>query len=70
MEIGIRKNLTRRKHKMRDDNKLRKMVREMLDAEDKGFSDWEIDFLDGMLTKDYFTTNMADKIEQIYKKKM
>jgi len=46
------------------------MVQEMLNAEGKGFSDWEIEFLDSMLTKDSYSEKMADKIEQIYRKKM
>lgn len=53
-----------------DNIELRKMVQEMLNAEDKGFSDWEIEFLDSMLTKDSYSQKMADKIEQIYRKKM
>lgn len=51
-------------------NELRKMVQEMLDADDKGFNDWEIGFLDDMLKRDFYTQPMQDKIEQIYKKKM
>jgi hypothetical protein len=53
-----------------DNIELRKMVQEMLNAEGKGFSDWEIEFLDSMLTKDSYSEKMADKIEQIYRKKM
>jgi len=48
----------------------KKMVKEMLDAEDKGFNDWEIGFLDDMKKLSRFTTGQAEKIEQIYKKKM
>jgi hypothetical protein len=49
---------------------LREMVQEMLAADDKGFNDWEINFLDDMSKKDIFTENQANKIEQIYKRKM
>jgi len=54
-----------------DKNKeLRKMVREMLDEEDKSFSDWEIEFLDNMWKLTEYTERQANKIEQIYEKKM
>ena len=52
------------------DTELRKMVREMLDEEDKGFNDWEIEFLDNMWKLDRYTERQAAKIEQIYEKKM
>lgn len=31
-----------------DNQELRKMVKEMLDTEDKGFNNWELEFLDNM----------------------
>jgi hypothetical protein len=53
-----------------DNQELRKMVKEMLDAEDKGFNDWEIEFLDNMFKRTEYTTPQANKIEEIYSKKM
>lgn len=54
-----------------DDIELRNMVKEMLDADDKGFSDWEINFLDDMLKwSGSYRPKQAEKIELIYKKKM
>ncbi|KKL76531.1 hypothetical protein LCGC14_2043960 [marine sediment metagenome] len=48
-----------------------KMVKEMLAEENKGFSDWEIDFLDSLNTQTYsFTVKQKQVIEKIYKKKM
>ena len=48
----------------------RAKVHEMLDTEDKGLSDWEIEFLDAMLKRTTYTTKMMDKIDQIYETKM
>ena len=53
-----------------DDVELRKMVKEMLDADDKGFNNWEIEFLDDMWKKTKYSENMVDKIKKIYKEKM
>ncbi len=54
-----------------DDTELRNMVQEMLNTEDKGFSDWEIEFLDDMLKwSGAYRPKQADRIELIYKKKM
>lgn len=53
-----------------DFRELREMVQDMLAADDKGFNDWEINFLDDMAKKDKYTENQAEKIEQIYKRKM
>ncbi len=50
--------------------KLREMVYEMLQEEDKGFNNWEIEFLDDMYKRTEYTEKQAAKIEQIYAKKM
>lgn len=56
---------------MDDDAKeLRSMIQEMLATDDKGFNNWEIEFLEDMNKLTSFTPNQADKIEQIYKNKM
>ena len=49
----------------------RNMVKEMLDRDDIGLNNWEIEFLDNMFkwSKPY-TETQANKIEQIYNKKM
>jgi len=52
------------------DKELRKMVREMLDEGDKGFNDWEIEFLDNMWTHTKYNEKQTAKIEQIYEEKM
>lgn len=54
-----------------DNAELRKMVTEMLGETDKGFTDWEINFLDNMnrWLGDY-TKPQADRIERIYKERM
>ena len=50
---------------------LRNMVREMLDAEDAGFNDWEIEFLDSVWKwTGHYTERQQEKIEKIYEKKM
>ncbi len=50
---------------------LRNMVKEMLDAEDAGFNDWEIDFLDSVWNwTGHYSEKQQDKIEKIYKEKM
>ena len=47
------------------------MVREMLDAEDAGFNDWEIEFLDSVWKwTGHYTERQQKKIEAIYEKKM
>jgi len=46
------------------------MVREMLATTDKGFSDWEIEFLDDMWKRTWYKTNQSNKIEEIYNAKM
>ena len=53
-----------------DNKELRQMVREMLDEEDKGFSSWEVEFLDAMWKRTEYTDKQAAKIEQIYERKM
>jgi hypothetical protein len=55
---------------MSEFTQLHEMVKEMLNAEDKGFNDWEIEFLDDMYKRSTYSENMINKIEQIYKKKM
>lgn len=55
---------------MKDDGEYRAMVREMLDAEDKGFNNWEIEFLDDMFKRTTYFPKQAAKIEQIYDAKM
>ena len=55
---------------MADDKEYREMVKEMLDAEDAGFNDWEVEFLDNMYKRTTFSTAMQNKIEEIYKAKM
>jgi len=52
------------------DKEYREMVREMLATEDKGFNNWEIEFLDDMFKRTTYTPKQAAKIEQIYEKKM
>lgn len=49
---------------------LRKMVKEMLDREDAGFNNWEIEFLDDMYKRTFYTEKQATKIESIYEQKM
>jgi len=44
------------------------MVWEMLQAEDKGFNNWEIEFLDDMYKRMTYSEKQAAKIEQIYEK--
>lgn len=46
-----------------DDKELRKMVREMLDEEEKGFNNWEIEFLDNMWKLTIYTEHQAAKIQ-------
>lgn len=53
-----------------DNIELHKMVKEMLDTEDKEFTETQINFLDQMFDKKNFTKQEASKIEQIYKTKM
>lgn len=55
---------------MADDKEYREMVREMLDTDDKGLSNWEIEFLDNMFKRTTYTPRQAAKIEQIYEAKM
>lgn len=54
-----------------DEFTCRSMVREMLETTDKGFSRWEIDFLESISR---FTFMLSDKqkdtIEKIYKTRM
>lgn len=57
---------------MMDDNMVcRKMVQEMLDESDRGFTPWELDFLESVRAR---TGNLTDKqkdtIEKIYKRRM
>ena len=49
----------------------RKMVKEMLNETDKGFTDWEIEFLDNMWKRkaDYQDRQQA-KIEKIWEERM
>lgn len=49
---------------------LRKMVKEMLDESDKGFTDWEVRFLDDMYRRADFSENMEAKIVELYQSKM
>lgn len=54
-----------------DERTCRGMVREMLDAEDKGFSDGEIDFLESLHRwSRTYTPAQRDAIENIYKRRM
>jgi hypothetical protein len=53
-----------------DDTDYRDMVREMLDADDRGFNNWEIEFLDAMYKRTSYTENMRTKIDEIYEAKM
>jgi len=46
------------------------MVTEMLDEEDKGFSNWGIEFLDKMNDCVTFSLNERAKIGEIYERKM
>ncbi|HML74950.1 MAG TPA: hypothetical protein PKB02_10695 [Anaerohalosphaeraceae bacterium] len=55
---------------MDDYKTLRNMVLEMLNTEDRGFSEWEIDFLDGMKKQSAFTPKQAAAIEAVYRQKM
>jgi hypothetical protein len=56
---------------MNDDDAICKaMVREMLDFEDGGFTDWEISFLESVDTRTTFTKKQKDCIEELYKRKM
>lgn len=57
---------------MMDDNMVcRKMVQEMLDESDRGFTAWELEFLESVHAR---TGNLTDKqkdtIEKIYKRRM
>ena len=52
------------------DIEYRKMVKEMLDTEDKGFNNWEIEFLDDMFKRRTYTVKQMKKIDQIYDSKM
>jgi len=52
------------------DKELRKMVGEMLAEEDKGFNDWEIEFLDAMYLLTAYAVKQAEKIVQVYESKM
>ena len=50
---------------------LRNMVKEMLDTEDAGFNDWEIEFLDSVWKwTGHYTERQQEKIEKIYEKKI
>ena len=50
---------------------LRNMVKEMLDTEDAGFNDWEINFLDSVWNWDgRYSDKQQEKIEKLYKEKM
>jgi hypothetical protein len=55
---------------MENDKEIRKMVKEMLDTEDKGFNNWELEFLDNMYKRTEYSQTMINKIQQIYDKKM
>ncbi len=52
------------------DKEYRNMVKEMLDEEDKGFSNWEVEFLDDMFKKTIYSEKERNKIEEIYRDKM
>ncbi len=50
---------------------LRSMVREMLDEENVGFTDWENDFLDSVWEWDgYYSPKQEATIVKIYREKM
>ena len=50
---------------------LRNMVKEMLDTEDAGFSEWEINFLDSTWNwTGHYTEKQQEKIEKMYEEKM
>jgi len=54
-----------------ENTELRKMVLEMLETEDRGFTDWEIEFLDNMnVWKGDYSERQANMIEKIYEKRM
>ena len=49
----------------------RNMVKEMLDADDAGFSEWEMEFLDSVWKwSGHYTEKQQARIEKIYKAKM
>jgi hypothetical protein len=56
---------------MSDDDAICKaMVREMLNFEDGGFTDWEIGFLESVDQRTTFTEKQKDCIEKLYKRRM
>lgn len=48
----------------------RKMVKEMLDSDDKGFTDWEISFLESTYKQTKYSEKQINVIEKIYRSKM
>lgn len=55
---------------MTEDIEYRKMIKEMLDTEDAGFTTWEIEFLDDNYKKTSYSPKVKAIIEKLYKQKM